>query len=113
MKFNMVLYAVYRKLADPGIITSPSIKLITEQFEVYADTDIDQVLDRCITQLDNRVESFMGRGSGWTFDHFKKLETSVWELDPLRASTYHPLPEWVINTKGVVNVQNSDTMCFK
>ena len=42
------------------------------------------------------------------------LDTTVWQLDPLRASTYHPLPSWVRNTGTVVNVQNKqDNKCFK
>ena len=42
------------------------------------------------------------------------LDTTVWILDPLRASIYHSLPEWVQNTKCVRNIQNfTETMGFK
>ena len=40
------------------------------------------------------------------------LDTIVWQLDPLRASTYHQLPAWIGNTKCVINVINKDEKCF-
>ena len=41
------------------------------------------------------------------------LDTTVWQLDPLRASTYHQLPAWIRNTKCVINIKRKDEKCFK
>ena len=113
LKFNMVLRVMFEQATDPSIVTNPAVPLLTEQFEVYEDTDVDELLNLCSLQLQNRIESYEGTGSGWILSHLVDLDTTVWQLDPLRASTYHPLPAWVQNTKSVRNVKNRDNMCFK
>ena len=94
-------------------MTVPPAVLVSEQFEVYADTDIDSILLEVAKQLKNRVEAYEGTGSGWVISNLVALDTTVWKLDPLRASTYHQLSTWVRNTKCVVNVKNRDQLCFK
>ena len=42
LKFNMALHIKFEKAADPSIVTDPPIVLVTEQFEVYEDTDIKE-----------------------------------------------------------------------
>ena len=38
----MGLYIKFEKAADPSIATDPPIVLVTEQYEVYEDTDIKE-----------------------------------------------------------------------
>ena len=94
LKFNMLLHANFEKAADPSIITIPPAVLVTEQFEVYADTDIEDLLREASKQLQNRIETYegtgSGSGSGWIISNLVAVDTTVWQLDPLRASTYHP-----------------------
>ena len=113
LKFNMSLHIVFEQATDPSIITEPAVVLVSEQFEVYADTSINEALQEISKQLKNRVESYEGLGSGWVVSNLKALDTTVWKLNPLRASTYHPLSSWIRNTKCVVNVKNNDRFCFK
>ena len=56
---------------------------------------------------------FTNTGSGWILRRLVALDTTIWKLDPLRASTFHELPEWIINKRAVVNVRNEDSYCFK
>ena len=35
------------------------------------------------------------------------------EFDPMRASTYHELPEWIRDKHAVINVRNDDAYCFE
>ena len=114
MRLNMALDVVYQKSYDPTITTVPSIKLMSEQFEVYPTTDLDEVINKLADQLDNRVKTFEKAGSRWTVSKILGLDTSVWCLDPMKASTYHPLPRWIVNKRAVRNVQNtSDNECFR
>ena len=114
MKFNMSLHVNFEKSVDPSVITVPPAVLVTEQFEVYTDTDIEECLRECSRQLQNRIDCYEDTGSGWIISNLVALDTTIWQLDPLRASTYHPLSTWIRNTKCVVNIKNrNDNMCFK
>ena len=113
IKFNMSLHAVFVQAKDEEITTHPPIVLVTEQHEVYMDTDIDEILSACAIQLGDRIVAFERNGSGWTIQTLLQLDSTVWKLDPLRAETYHPLPAWVGKTRCVVNVRNNDNECFR
>ena len=94
--------------------TVPPACLVTEQFEVYEDTVIEDCLQECSQQLKNRIECYEDTGSGWVISYLIPLDTTIWQLDQLRASKYHPLPKWIRKTKCVVNVKNKhDNKCFK
>ena len=93
LKFNMSLHAKFEQAIDPSIVTVPPVVLATEQFEVYGDSDIPDLLKICSEQLQNRIESYQGMGSSWTMKTQHALDTSICQLDPLRGDTYHPLPQ--------------------
>ena len=94
-KFNMSLHVVFEKASDPSIVTTPPVVLVTEPFEVYTSTNINEVLKTCSLQLQNRIEIYEANGSGWVVSKLVALDTTLWQLDPLRVSTYHPLPTWI------------------
>ena len=100
LKFNMSLHINFEQSTDPDIVTTPPAVLVTEQFEIYMDTNITDLLHEAAKQLENRIECYEGTGSGWVISNLVALDTTVWRLDPLRASTYHPLSAWIQNTKS-------------
>ena len=57
LKFNMSLHVVFEQATDPSIITEPAVVLVSEQFELYADTNINEILQEASKQLKNRVET--------------------------------------------------------
>ena len=63
-------------------------------------------------QLLNFTEIFELNGSGWVFSHFQDLQLILWQLDPLRGSTYIPLPRWIQTRRAVVNVTGTGDDCF-
>ena len=109
----MSLHVKFEQAVDPSIVTVPPVVLVTEQFEVYEDTDIPELLKICSEQLQNRIDSYQGMGSGWTMRNLHALDTTIWKLEPLRGNTYHSLSKWIQNTKCVVNVKNMDNECFR
>ena len=46
VKVQMVLQAVSVKVVDPAVTTDPPVVLTSELFEVYADTDISECLEK-------------------------------------------------------------------
>ena len=48
----------------------------------------------------------------WVLHQLLKLDLHAYEYDPLRASTYIPLPKELQDKHAVVNIQNNDDKCF-
>ena len=113
LKFNMSIHVKFEQSTDPSIVTNPPVVLVSEQFEVYLHTDIPELLNIIAKQLENRIETYEGTGSGWVIANLVSLDTTIWQLDPLRASSYHALPKWIQNTSCVLNIKNNDQFCFK
>ena len=42
-----------------------------------------------------------------------KLDIDTVEYKPLKGSSYIPLPEYLANKKGIINMKNEDDECFK
>ena len=92
--------------------TDPPVVLNTEPVEILESTNITETLDSIYDMLINMVEEFEIRGSGWVLDQLLRLDLHVLEFVPLRASTYLPLPKEIADKKAVVNIQNTDNLCF-
>ena len=104
----MVVVGNFEKAVDHSIVAIPPAVLVTEQLEVYADTDINDLLNNYkIVSRIMKVRDLVG----WS--NLVAMDTTVWQLDPLRASTFHQLPAWIRSTKCVINVKNKDEKCFK
>ena len=115
LKFSMAIHVEFEKATDSNIITDPPVVLQSEQFEIYKGTNIKGELKKVIKQLVTSIDTYEQCGSGWILCHLRALDTTIWKLDPLRASsTFHRLPWWIINKRAIVNVLNkNDLYCFK
>lgn len=109
----MSVHVEFVQTTDETIVTYPPIVLVTDQQEVYQDTDLEDQLKNCAQLLGDRIVAYEGNGSGWVIDKLIWLDTTVWKITPLRGESYHPLPDWIQNTKCVVIVQNTDQECFR
>jgi len=113
LKFNFGVSVIYEQAINPAIITDPPVTLYTEQFEVYNDTNIKELLQTASIQLQNRLVAYESVGSGWLLHRLVSLDLTLWHLNPLRGSYQHVLPEWVRRTKSVRSVKSRDNQCFK
>ena len=113
VKVQIVLQAVFVKAVDPAVITVPPEVLISELFEVYADTDISEWLEKIYKQILNCIDVYERNGSGWILDSLQSLETVVWSLGPLLASAHHKLPTWIVSKRAVISVKSPGFECFK
>ena len=62
-------------------------------------------------QLLNFIEVY--EQTGWVFSSFVSLQLSLWHLDPLRASAFVPLPNWIQMRRAVVNIRGTGNDCFQ
>ena len=114
LKITFSLHCVFHKVSDESITTSPPAVLNTEPFEIYASTNVENILSVLVPeQLKSRIDSYTSTGSGWVINHLISLDMNCWLHDPLRASGYIPLPYYIIKTRSTVNPRNTDNKCFK
>lgn len=72
-----------------------------------------KVGDFDIERFDIRDRS-KGQGSGWIIHRYINLSVDIFDIVPLRGSSYIPTPEKYSNPKcGLVNVRNDDDECFR
>ena len=110
----MSVHVDLMQAADPSIVTDPPLCFVTDQLQVLQDTDLTETLENAAEQLDSRIVSYEGNGSGWIVDRLISLDMTVWKVEPLRGGSYIPSPDWIRNTGCVVNVQNGDDpYCFR
>ena len=76
--------------------------LTSEMVAVYADAA--PPLNDVNRQLLNFIEVYEHNGSGWIFSKFVSLQLSLWHLDPVRASAFVPLPNWLQTRRAVVYI---------
>ena len=77
---------------------------------MYDSSDVHDALNSTYENLVSAIEDFQQRGSGWILDKFVALD--ILEFNPLRATSYIPLPTSIQNRKEVINIKHKDENCF-
>ena len=86
----MSLHGVFEKAVYPAVKTDPPVYLVCEPFEVYAD-NAKTCLNAIDRQLVNYIDIYERHGSGFVLSRLEALDITIWQLDPLRASSYYRL----------------------
>ena len=110
-KFQIVVSVVFHKAVDPAVITQTPVWQCHREWFPYADAV--PPLDDLNSQLLTFIEVYEHNGSGWVFSNFASLQLTLWHLDPLRASAFVPLPQWIRAKRAVVNVTGIGDDCLK
>ena len=85
----------------------------SETVENLEGTDESAVFDRSIQTIEERIQNFNQRGSNWRFQRVLSLDVHFTDFQPLRGSTFLPLPSKISTKKAVINMKNNDDQCFK
>ena len=79
----------------------------------YIVGDVTEVnLEEIAKHLVNKLDQFNERGSGWLLGYVSKCTVSTALYRPLSGSSFLPTPTIILNKKAVVNIENSDELCF-
>ena len=108
VKLYLSLYANIHLSNDVTSLTNPPVVLSTDTIEMYDSTDIRDALNSIYENLTSAIEDFEQRGSGWVLDKLLAVDLHLLEFDPLRATSYIPLPTCIQNRKAVINIRNND-----
>ena len=85
----------------------------SETVENLEGTDEREIYDRAMQTIEERIQNFNQRGSNWRFQRVLSLDIHFTDFQPLRGSTFLPLPRKISSKKAVINMKNTDDQCFK
>ena len=76
-------------------------------------TDVKKILVQVIisTILD-KIRNYQQNGSGWYFKEVVHFEIHTVDFNPMRGSSYIPLPDWISRKKAIINIRNTGDKCF-
>ena len=69
---------------------------------------MDQIVDGMIANMKFQIENPALLNSRIVFDEFLYLDVNFHQLNLMRSSSYHPLPDWLARKKVIVNPHNKD-----
>jgi len=76
-------------------------------------SDVNKIYDGMVEKVLDNFSNFQRRGSGWVFASIVRLEIHTMNYEPLRGSSYIPLPKQLMSKKAIINLKNDDNECFK
>ena len=75
-------------------------------------SDVKEILTRVIRSIIEKIAIYQKNGSGWYFREIIHLEIHTADYNPMRGSSYIPLPDWIMRKKAIVSIRNKDEKCF-
>ena len=72
-----------------------------------------KLVDEMFEEVMVRMANYQKEGSNLQFEQFIELVIPFAKYEPLRGSSYMPLPGKLKNKKAIVNMKNEDNQCFK
>lgn len=112
IKFNLELVARYKLPSNP-LMSEQDIYHISEMVRLSRADDIDDVLGTQIDKIKTKMSEFQERDSGWTLIQIKWLDININKASPIPGSQHIRTPIELANKMCCINVQNTDTFCFK
>ena len=84
-----------------------------EQSAVLDDINVDKFYDNQVAYLQTWIKKFTNTASGLEIANCIKLYLNIAKYEPLKGSSYIPLPKALANKKAIINVQNDDDRCLE
>ena len=106
----MSLHANFYLGSDETFITNAPAVLNTQAAEIYESSEVDEILNNTNENLVSSIEDFQHRGSGWVLDRLLKLDLHILEFNPLRATSYIPLPSFSFPSFSPLNPHPAPTL---
>ena len=113
VKFQLALKVSLRKQGSDRTEEFTDPMLRHEQKALFQASEIKATFDEPISHLLELLEKWTQRGLGWVVDQVQTLWLDIARYQPLRGSSYIPLPTAVRSKKAVVNVKSKDDHCLR
>ena len=76
-------------------------------------TDVNEVFRRMKEKILEALAKYSKNGSGWIVTSVEKIQIDRATFEPATGSSYIPLPKKISNRKALINMKNTDNLCFK
>ena len=111
LKFQLALTIEFFKDDIP-------IKYVTgvlhgEQMAILTTDKIDVFYNDSSAKIQTGIEKLTNKASGLEIGHCTKINLNIAKYEPLKGSSYIPLPKALANKKAIINVQNDDDRCLE
>ena len=85
-----------------------------QQSAVLHDNNVKDLYNEQVKHIENWIENFTNQeGTGAAVNKCIKLYLNIAKYEPLKGSSYMPLPNKIANKKAVINVKNDDDRCIE
>jgi hypothetical protein len=74
--------------------------------------DIESAMIESFKKMFTAFIEFQREGSNWSLDKILGVNVNVVKYQPIKGSSFLPLPAKLARKKAIVNVQNTDDKCF-
>ena len=112
-KIQLVVQASFHKAAKVDEITTPPHPTFKSEIAtIFPTTSLTSIMNCLKDNLVQQLDSYQTNGSGWVIRDLIYLDLYIAELDPLRASSYLPMPLNLQFRRTFLNVQNKDSLLF-
>ena len=112
-KFVETLKVTFVKRKDDDNIYKPAYFNSRAQIVINTN-DFIPSLQLSQQQILNGIAVWLSEGSGWTIRSLDEHYINTVVYDPLKGSSYIPLPVELRNSsRGLVNLKNEDNECFR
>ena len=113
IKFQLALKVQFRKDNPDGSEEYTDPVLLHKQEAILQNNEIEGALNQAFPTIQETLEKWTQRGSGWILDRVEVLWLNIARYQPLRGGSYIPLPAVVRLKKAVVNVKNKEDHCLR
>ena len=113
LKFTETLKITFEKYKGDELIEKEAYFNAKTQ-TITNEIEIAELLQITQQQIVNKIQQWISEGSGWTIQSVDGHFINVVKYEPLRGSSYIPLPKELRNpAKGIINMKNNDNECFR
>ena len=79
---------------------------------IFEGSNFDEIYQQMCDEIILQFKEFINNGSMWNFVRGLKIILNIYKYNPLKASSWIPLPRKIKLKKAVINPKNNDQKCF-
>ena len=88
-------------------------KTLSNSYSIKFENEINEILQKMVEDVKLCISNSELEGSGWIYLSLNEMMINFRKQTLTTGSSYLPLPSHISQTKGYINVKNTDLNCFK
>ena len=112
LNFSWLSRSSFERTTQTAVRSTQTLCCATSR-RLFCRSEIKGALNQAFPRIQETLEKWTQRGSGWVVDQVLTLWLDIARYQPLRGGSYIPLPPAVRLKKAVVNVKNKDDHCLR